>query len=91
MLVCHCKVVDDRTIRAAVADGAGDLDGVIERCGAGGACGGCIPGVRALLEQAAMALRDPAALATAQASHRCEHQRAACDRVEAAGRVSSPA
>lgn len=41
MLVCHCFVVHDRRIRAAVAAGAQTVDEVTDMESAGGLCGGC--------------------------------------------------
>ena len=49
MYVCHCRAVTDRCIKAAVSEGASDPVAVGERCGAGTACGGCLPALRALL------------------------------------------
>ncbi len=51
MYVCHCRAVTDRTIKAAVRDGACDPVAVGERCGAGTGCGGCLPALRALLAE----------------------------------------
>lgn len=53
MLVCHCKVVTDREIRAAVDAGARDEFDVAAACGAGTDCGGCIPTVQQLLGECA--------------------------------------
>lgn len=53
MLVCHCKVVTDRQIRAAIDDGARDEFDVAAACGAGSDCGGCIPTVQRLLGECA--------------------------------------
>lgn len=50
MLVCHCNVVTDREIRAAIDAGARDEFDVAEACGAATECGGCLPTVRALLD-----------------------------------------
>lgn len=49
MLVCHCKVVTDREIVAAIDAGARDEFDVAQACGAGSECGGCVPTVQALL------------------------------------------
>ncbi|MTV26610.1 (2Fe-2S)-binding protein [Nitriliruptoraceae bacterium ZYF776] len=70
MVVCHCEVVSDRDVRAAIDAGAGDLDAVTDACGAAGNCGGCVPAVEDLLAEAALALRDPAALRVRQAARR---------------------
>lgn len=73
MYVCHCNVVSDTTIRAAIADGARDLDGVTDRCHAGNACGGCIPTIEDLLAEAAAAIRAPDLVGVRQAARR-QHQ-----------------
>jgi bacterioferritin-associated ferredoxin len=48
MLVCHCRKVFDREIRA-VAREMGSLSGVCRRSGAGTCCGGCVPLVREIV------------------------------------------
>lgn len=53
MLVCHCKRVNDRTIRAAVESGAKCRGQVAKACGAGTGCGGCIPEVERIIEHTA--------------------------------------
>ncbi|MFA9444281.1 bacterioferritin-associated ferredoxin [Egicoccus sp. AB-alg6-2] len=68
--MCHCNVVSDRTIRAAIADGAADVDAVGARCGAGDACGGCVPTIEALLAEAAAAIRTPELVGLRQAARR---------------------
>ena len=45
MLVCHCKRVSDRTIRACAEDGARNHLDVGDACGAGTCCGGCRPAI----------------------------------------------
>jgi bacterioferritin-associated ferredoxin len=55
LIVCHCEVVSDRRIRAAVVDGACDVDDVGRYCAAGTHCGGCRSSIQALL---ATLLRD---------------------------------
>ena len=49
MLVCHCRAVTDRAIRAAVRNGAQTVSDVARSCGAGGTCGGCHDTVKALI------------------------------------------
>lgn len=49
MVVCHCREVTDRCIAAAIEGGARDSAALARRCGAGGACGGCLPALRELL------------------------------------------
>lgn len=51
MLVCHCNVVNDAAIRAAIASGARDEFDVARMCGAGTECGGCVPAVGRLLDE----------------------------------------
>lgn len=55
MVVCHCREVTDRGIAAAIAAGARDPSALARRCGAGGACGGCLPALRALLDSYGLA------------------------------------
>ncbi len=50
MVVCHCNAVNDRVIRELIAAGAMELDDVINHCGAGARCGGCLDTVRLLME-----------------------------------------
>jgi bacterioferritin-associated ferredoxin len=50
MLVCHCHVVNDTTIRRCVADGARSGSDVRDACGAGGSCGACRPAIDRLIE-----------------------------------------
>jgi bacterioferritin-associated ferredoxin len=70
VVVCHCEVVSDRDVRAAIAAGADDLDAIGDRCGAAARCGGCIPVVEELLAEAALAVGDRDALLTRQATRR---------------------
>lgn len=49
MLVCHCRRINDRTIREAIDAGARTTEDVGDSCGAGTGCGGCKPAVSALL------------------------------------------
>ena len=51
MLICHCKAVNEATIRAAVLAGARDIEGLGRRCGAGTGCGGCAPALLELLAE----------------------------------------
>ena len=51
MLICHCRAVNDKAIRAAVLAGADDFDTLSGLCGAGSRCGGCIPAVVDLIER----------------------------------------
>ena len=70
MIVCHCEVVSDREVQAAIAAGARDLDQLSEGCGVADACGGCIPAVEDLLADAALATHDVGALLADQAARR---------------------
>ncbi len=54
MYVCHCRVVTDGDIRAAIDCGLRDECALAEHCGAGTGCGGCLPAVRRLLDEAGL-------------------------------------
>jgi bacterioferritin-associated ferredoxin len=41
VIVCHCRVVSDRQITAAVQAGARDVEDVTAACQAGAECFGC--------------------------------------------------
>jgi bacterioferritin-associated ferredoxin len=49
MVVCHCRAVNDKAIRAEIEAGALDADTLAERCGAGSRCGSCRPVIEAIL------------------------------------------
>ncbi|HEX3946534.1 MAG TPA: (2Fe-2S)-binding protein [Acidimicrobiales bacterium] len=51
MLICSCKAVNDRTVRAAIGSGAATVDEVTRRCKAGGGCGGCHSMLQRLLSE----------------------------------------
>lgn len=70
MYVCHCNVVSDRIIRGAITAGARDVAGISARCGAGSACGGCVPAIEDLLAEAAAAIRTPELVGLRQAARR---------------------
>jgi bacterioferritin-associated ferredoxin len=70
MFVCHCRVVSDRSVRAAISAGAADVDDVMDHCGLGDGCGGCIPAVEDLLAEAALAVREPQRVAQRQRARR---------------------
>jgi bacterioferritin-associated ferredoxin len=57
MVVCHCNAVSDREIRQELISGALDADDLAARCGAGARCGGCQPGIEALLAEAGVSIR----------------------------------
>lgn len=50
MYVCHCKVVSDQAVKAAIASGAGSVAEVTSRCRAGGGCGGCHGLLQAMID-----------------------------------------
>ncbi len=49
MIVCHCSVVSDRDVAAAVDAGAASLGGVCRATTAGRDCGACVFTVRRLV------------------------------------------
>jgi bacterioferritin-associated ferredoxin len=49
MIVCICKAVSDRHIRAAVRDGATCMRDLTRELGVGTCCGKCVPEARATL------------------------------------------
>ena len=49
MIVCHCQVVNDRKVTAAIAAGARTLAGVCRSTGAGRRCGACVFSLKRLL------------------------------------------
>jgi bacterioferritin-associated ferredoxin len=51
VIVCHCRAVTDRTIRACIREGASTLDVVSAETGASACCGGCEPAVTRILEE----------------------------------------
>jgi bacterioferritin-associated ferredoxin len=51
VIACHCREVDDRTVRAAVLAGADGIDDLAARCGAGAECGGCHRTLERLLRE----------------------------------------
>jgi bacterioferritin-associated ferredoxin len=57
MIICHCRRVCDRTIRAAIEAGAVTEEDVSDACGAGSGCGGCLPAVTEILEERAVSRR----------------------------------
>jgi bacterioferritin-associated ferredoxin len=51
VILCHCNVVSDRQVRAAIDQGACDVDEVKAACAAGGDCGQCAPAIDELLDE----------------------------------------
>jgi len=49
MVVCHCRAVTDRQVRAAVDAGASTVAEIGRHCGAARECGGCRFALRDLL------------------------------------------
>ena len=64
MIVCHCKGVSDRAIRAAIRGGARSCQQVGRTCEAGRDCRGCQPLIRELIERESPTRRTPALLST---------------------------
>lgn len=52
MVVCHCELVNDRTIREILSGDVMTVEQVTQRCGAGGRCGGCHESIERLLDAA---------------------------------------
>jgi bacterioferritin-associated ferredoxin len=51
MIVCHCRVVTDRDVDAALAAGAATVGAVCRASGAAQDCGACIFSVKRLVGQ----------------------------------------
>lgn len=49
MIVCHCRVVNDKRIYQEIGRGAETVDEIADRCGAGARCGSCRPTIGLLL------------------------------------------
>jgi bacterioferritin-associated ferredoxin len=49
VIVCHCKVVNDRDVVDAVQSGARTLGSVCRSTGAGSDCGVCVFSIRRLI------------------------------------------
>ena len=52
MIVCSCRLISDREVRSAVQGGATSLNDLADRLGAGTGCGGCLPALEDVLEEA---------------------------------------
>jgi len=50
VIVCHCRAVSDRAIRASIREGATTVEAVSECTGAAECCGGCEPMVAEILD-----------------------------------------
>ena len=52
MVVCHCRVVNDRTLEQILEDPeVTDISHITERCGAGGDCGRCYETIGCVMEK----------------------------------------
>lgn len=69
VIVCHCNRVNDRTIRAAICDGACSVGEIAEKCGAAACCGGCAPAVEEILAAEHRAVRRLPVLDQSAADH----------------------
>lgn len=58
MIVCICRAVSDRTVRAAIAAGAATVKQVGQACGAGTCCGACRPQLYKLIADARAGAQD---------------------------------
>lgn len=79
MLVCHCRVVNDRRIREEIERGARDEFDIADACGAGTVCGGCLPVVGEILAEYGCAPRCSVATAPHPAARRVARGHAAGD------------
>jgi bacterioferritin-associated ferredoxin len=50
MVVCSCRAVSDRVVRAAIAEGATTVEALSDRCAAASDCGGCWSELERLIE-----------------------------------------
>ena len=56
MIICSCKAVTDREIRAAAESGRARTPSQVAReCGAGDGCGGCLETIRTILDECGVA------------------------------------
>lgn len=51
MIVCHCKVVNDKQIRELIDSDARSVREIGARCGAGSDCGSCVRAIHEMLGQ----------------------------------------
>ena len=65
MIICVCKAVSDRHIRAAVNCGATSLRDLTRELGVGTCCGKCVPEARTILSNSLDARSQSDALAVA--------------------------
>jgi bacterioferritin-associated ferredoxin len=60
MVVCHCRALTDRDVRAAIDDGARSVPDLARTCGAARDCGGCRFALKDLLADAPVCPPQPA-------------------------------
>jgi NAD(P)H-nitrite reductase large subunit len=53
-IACSCHGVRDGAVVEAIDDGASSVEEIIDRCAAGGTCGGCHPTLERLLQELGM-------------------------------------
>jgi bacterioferritin-associated ferredoxin len=51
MIVCLCRAVQERTVRAVIAQGTRTVEAVGAICGAGTDCGACCPMLTAMIAE----------------------------------------
>jgi bacterioferritin-associated ferredoxin len=61
MIICVCKAVSERRIRAAVQNGATTLRDLTRELGVGACCGKCLPHAKTTLSQCLSACEESAA------------------------------
>ena len=54
MIICVCRAVCDRRLRALAADGHQSLDAIAAACGAGEDCGTCQPDIEQIIAETAL-------------------------------------
>jgi bacterioferritin-associated ferredoxin len=64
MIVCHCKGISDRAIRAAVRGSGESLQQPKKTCEPGVYCGGCQPLIREIVDREAPGQAAPGLLAS---------------------------
>lgn len=52
MLVCHCHRVSDSAVSELLESGASKVGQLVRSTGAGTSCGGCLPELRRMCQQA---------------------------------------
>jgi bacterioferritin-associated ferredoxin len=55
VLVCLCRAVSHRSVLNVIQDGAGTVEEVTARCGAGGDCGACRPMIAKMIRETRVA------------------------------------